>query len=166
MPTALVYQWFSQCKFLCLKPKQYLQFCVLQLAAVPTLCPGITCKWKLCRTTVGVYSHVCVCVCVHVCVGVCVCVHVCVRVCVCVCAYVCVCACVRLCVCVCVCVQANTHYAVHWFVSCVSLKVLYRSMRKLYDGSTSRIDYSSFYTTCNLPDTFQSWFLVTQLHVW
>ena len=26
--------------------------------------------------------------------------------------------------------------------------------------------HPNFFRVCDLPDTFQSWFLVTQLHVW
>ena len=50
--------------------------------------------------------HVCVCVCVRVCVYSCVCVFVCacIRVCVCVCVCVFVCVCIRVCVCARVCV--------------------------------------------------------------
>ena len=52
-------------------------------------------------------QHLCVCVCVHVCVSIRACVCACVCVCVffCVCACLCVCACVYVCVCECLCIS-------------------------------------------------------------
>ena len=50
-------------------------------------------------------AHVCVCLCVHMCVCVCVCAHVCV----------CVCVCVHVCVCVCV-IVLETHVTDNDFV--------------------------------------------------
>ncbi|XP_018427664.1 PREDICTED: ubiquinol-cytochrome-c reductase complex assembly factor 1-like [Nanorana parkeri] len=37
---------------------------------------------------------------------------------------------------------------------------------RIYTCCVERIDYDEFFEKCNLPDTLNSWFLVTQLHVW
>ncbi|XP_040186033.1 ubiquinol-cytochrome-c reductase complex assembly factor 1 [Rana temporaria] len=37
---------------------------------------------------------------------------------------------------------------------------------RMYTCCVDRIDYEEFFEKCNLPDTLNSWFLVTQLHVW
>lgn len=37
---------------------------------------------------------------------------------------------------------------------------------RMYTCCVERIDYEEFFEKCNLPDTLNSWFLVTQLHVW
>ncbi|KAM8945604.1 ubiquinol-cytochrome c reductase complex assembly factor 1 [Pelodytes ibericus] len=37
---------------------------------------------------------------------------------------------------------------------------------RMYTCCVERIDYDDFFEKCNLPDTLNSWFLVTQLHVW
>lgn len=37
---------------------------------------------------------------------------------------------------------------------------------RMYTCCVERIDYDEFFNKCNLPDTLNSWFLVTQLHVW
>ncbi|XP_069607868.1 ubiquinol-cytochrome c reductase complex assembly factor 1 isoform X1 [Ranitomeya imitator] len=37
---------------------------------------------------------------------------------------------------------------------------------RMYTCCVERIDYDEFFEKCNLPDTLNSWFLVTQLHVW
>ncbi|KAM3921208.1 ubiquinol-cytochrome c reductase complex assembly factor 1 [Leptodactylus fuscus] len=36
----------------------------------------------------------------------------------------------------------------------------------MYTCCVEKIDYDEFFEKCNLPDTLNSWFLVTQLHVW
>ncbi|KAG7199889.1 hypothetical protein KM043_014335 [Ampulex compressa] len=36
----------------------------------------------------------------------------------------------------------------------------------LYEDIPDRIDYTTFYKEYNMPDTFLSWFLITELHVW
>ncbi|XP_070533902.1 ubiquinol-cytochrome-c reductase complex assembly factor 1-like isoform X1 [Ptychodera flava] len=40
------------------------------------------------------------------------------------------------------------------------------SGKNLYVSCVEGIDIETFFRVCNLPDTFYSWFLVTQLHVW
>nr|XP_033770435.1 ubiquinol-cytochrome-c reductase complex assembly factor 1 isoform X1 [Geotrypetes seraphini] len=37
---------------------------------------------------------------------------------------------------------------------------------RMYTCCVERIDYDEFFDRCCLPDTLNSWFLVTQLHVW
>ncbi|KAM7401529.1 hypothetical protein PAMP_016837 [Pampus punctatissimus] len=37
---------------------------------------------------------------------------------------------------------------------------------RMYTCCAERIDYDEFFEKCSLPDTLNSWFLVTQLHVW
>ncbi|KAG8446825.1 hypothetical protein GDO86_014325 [Hymenochirus boettgeri] len=37
---------------------------------------------------------------------------------------------------------------------------------RMYTCCVERIDYDEFFEKCSLPDTLNSWFLVTQLHVW
>ncbi|CAH2301896.1 Hypothetical predicted protein [Pelobates cultripes] len=37
---------------------------------------------------------------------------------------------------------------------------------RMYTCCVDRIDYDEFFEKCSLPDTLNSWFLVTQLHVW
>ncbi|KAG8566061.1 hypothetical protein GDO81_013081 [Engystomops pustulosus] len=37
---------------------------------------------------------------------------------------------------------------------------------RMYTCCVERIDYDEFFDKCSLPDTLNSWFLVTQLHVW
>ncbi|XP_077862921.1 ubiquinol-cytochrome-c reductase complex assembly factor 1-like [Saccoglossus kowalevskii] len=37
---------------------------------------------------------------------------------------------------------------------------------RIYTSCVSNIDIQTFIKVCNLPDTFFSWFLITQLHVW
>lgn len=37
---------------------------------------------------------------------------------------------------------------------------------RMYTCCVERIEYDEFFEKCNLPDTLNSWFLVTQLHVW
>ncbi|KAF6212731.1 hypothetical protein GE061_010439 [Apolygus lucorum] len=37
---------------------------------------------------------------------------------------------------------------------------------KLYESIADQIDYAAFMTKLELPDTFSSWFMVTELHVW
>ena len=36
----------------------------------------------------------------------------------------------------------------------------------MYEDFADRINYSQFFELCKLPDTFQSWYLVTELHMW
>ncbi|EDV22409.1 Ubiquinol-cytochrome-c reductase complex assembly factor 1 [Trichoplax sp. H2] len=45
-------------------------------------------------------------------------------------------------------------------------RILQRSALNLYHSCVDNINYSDFYKVCQLPDTFQSWFLINQLHVW
>eukprot|EP00051_Salpingoeca_urceolata_P014084 m.178274 g.178274 ORF g.178274 m.178274 type:complete len:317 (+) comp17979_c2_seq3:1525-2475(+) len=57
--------------------------------------------------------------------------------------------------------------ALGWMGGFYSRKnVLTRSARKLYLACADPQSERDLMTTCRLPDTFQSWFLVTQLHVW
>ncbi|XP_068120010.1 ubiquinol-cytochrome c reductase complex assembly factor 1 [Hyperolius riggenbachi] len=37
---------------------------------------------------------------------------------------------------------------------------------RMYTCCVEKIDYDAFFEKCSLPDTLNSWFLVTQLHVW
>uniref|UniRef100_A0A3Q3B907 Ubiquinol-cytochrome c reductase complex assembly factor 1 n=1 Tax=Kryptolebias marmoratus TaxID=37003 RepID=A0A3Q3B907_KRYMA len=37
---------------------------------------------------------------------------------------------------------------------------------RMYTCCVERINYEEFFEKCSLPDTLNSWFLVTQLHVW
>ncbi|XP_043946024.1 ubiquinol-cytochrome-c reductase complex assembly factor 1 isoform X3 [Protopterus annectens] len=37
---------------------------------------------------------------------------------------------------------------------------------RMYTCCVERINYDEFFEKCQLPDTLNSWFLVTQLHVW
>jgi len=37
---------------------------------------------------------------------------------------------------------------------------------KLYESITKQIDYDEYFRTLNMPDTFFSWFLVTEVYVW
>ncbi|XP_029467473.1 ubiquinol-cytochrome-c reductase complex assembly factor 1 isoform X2 [Rhinatrema bivittatum] len=37
---------------------------------------------------------------------------------------------------------------------------------RMYTCCVERIDFDDFFERCSLPDTLNSWFLVTQLHVW
>ncbi|XP_037535652.1 ubiquinol-cytochrome-c reductase complex assembly factor 1 [Nematolebias whitei] len=37
---------------------------------------------------------------------------------------------------------------------------------RMYTCCVERINYDDFFERCSLPDTLNSWFLVTQLHVW
>ncbi|XP_058066640.1 ubiquinol-cytochrome-c reductase complex assembly factor 1 [Anopheles bellator] len=36
----------------------------------------------------------------------------------------------------------------------------------LYESVADSIDYSEFFTRFDMPDTFNTWFLITELHVW
>lgn len=36
----------------------------------------------------------------------------------------------------------------------------------LYESVADRIDYMYFFETFKLPNTFNTWFLITELHVW
>ncbi len=40
------------------------------------------------------------------------------------------------------------------------------SAQRTYHTCTEEVAKSGLMTKCSLPDTFQSWFLVTQLHLW
>lgn len=37
---------------------------------------------------------------------------------------------------------------------------------KLYESITGQINFDAYFEGLNMPDTFYSWFLVTELHVW
>uniref|UniRef100_A0A0A9Z740 Ubiquinol-cytochrome c reductase complex chaperone CBP3 n=1 Tax=Lygus hesperus TaxID=30085 RepID=A0A0A9Z740_LYGHE len=37
---------------------------------------------------------------------------------------------------------------------------------KLYESIADQIDYAAFMTKLEMPDTFNSWFMLTELHVW
>lgn len=37
---------------------------------------------------------------------------------------------------------------------------------RMYTSCVERINYDEFFEKCSLPDTLNSWFVVTQLHVW
>ena len=37
---------------------------------------------------------------------------------------------------------------------------------KLYESVTNQVDYNEYFQALNMPDTFYSWFLVTEVHVW
>ena len=41
-----------------------------------------------------------------------------------------------------------------------------RSVKQLYESCVDNIDYENFFSMCSLPNTLQSWFLVTHLHLW
>ena len=43
---------------------------------------------------------------------------------------------------------------------------LIRSAVATYESCVHDPSYETFYETCRMPDTFQSWFLVCHLHVW
>ncbi|XP_077558495.1 ubiquinol-cytochrome c reductase complex assembly factor 1 isoform X1 [Haemaphysalis longicornis] len=36
----------------------------------------------------------------------------------------------------------------------------------VYESCVDKVDFRAFFTYLNLPDTFLSWFLITELHVW
>lgn len=36
----------------------------------------------------------------------------------------------------------------------------------MYESVADKIDYEYFFKVCKMPDTFNSWFLITELHVW
>lgn len=38
--------------------------------------------------------------------------------------------------------------------------------KNLYEECADKISYEEFFIACNMPDTFQSWFYIMQLHVW
>jgi len=40
------------------------------------------------------------------------------------------------------------------------------AVKNLYECCAHDIDYIDFFKTCAMPDTFQSWFYVLELHVW
>lgn len=40
------------------------------------------------------------------------------------------------------------------------------SGKNIYQCCADQVDYNFFFKVCNMPDTFQSWFLVLHLHVW
>ena len=44
--------------------------------------------------------------------------------------------------------------------------VLTRSAKTMYESCADGLDYEKFYEAAGMPDTFQSWFLINQLHVW
>ena len=44
--------------------------------------------------------------------------------------------------------------------------VLTRSAKTMYECCAEGLDYEKFYEAAGMPDTFQSWFLINQLHVW
>lgn len=44
--------------------------------------------------------------------------------------------------------------------------ILLRSAKNLYECCVEGVTYEHFYEACHMPDTFQSWFLVNQMHVW
>lgn len=44
--------------------------------------------------------------------------------------------------------------------------VLTRSAKVMYECCVEGLDYGKFYEAAGMPDTFQSWFLINQLHVW
>ncbi|XP_028404687.1 ubiquinol-cytochrome-c reductase complex assembly factor 1-like [Dendronephthya gigantea] len=44
--------------------------------------------------------------------------------------------------------------------------VLTRSAKVMYECCVEGLDYEKFYEAAGMPDTFQSWFLINQLHVW
>lgn len=44
--------------------------------------------------------------------------------------------------------------------------VLTRSAKAMYECCVEGLDYENFFDAAGMPDTFQSWFLVNQLHVW
>lgn len=44
--------------------------------------------------------------------------------------------------------------------------MLIRSARQTYNTCTQETQRSGLLQHCQLPDTFQSWFLITQLHLW
>lgn len=47
-------------------------------------------------------------------------------------------------------------------------KYMSRSLasKNLYEATADRVQYEDFFLACDMPDTFQSWFYVMQLHVW
>ncbi|XP_065063076.1 ubiquinol-cytochrome-c reductase complex assembly factor 1-like [Rhopilema esculentum] len=44
--------------------------------------------------------------------------------------------------------------------------ILHCRARQIYGCCTDGVDYKEFFKVCNMPDTFQSWFLVIHLHIW
>ncbi|XP_001626102.3 ubiquinol-cytochrome-c reductase complex assembly factor 1 [Nematostella vectensis] len=44
--------------------------------------------------------------------------------------------------------------------------VLTRSAMAMYKCCVEGINYEDFFRACGMPDTFQSWFLINQLHIW
>ena len=54
-----------------------------------------------------------------------------------------------------------------WMTGFYSRKqVIHRSAMSVYSQCIEQAKIQEFYSVCGLPDTFQSWFLVTQLHLW
>jgi len=51
------------------------------------------------------------------------------------------------------------------FVGLEKRKLEIRSM-KVYQETMESIQYSEFFDTFHMPNTFNSWFLITELHVW
>ncbi|XP_031556466.1 ubiquinol-cytochrome-c reductase complex assembly factor 1-like [Actinia tenebrosa] len=44
--------------------------------------------------------------------------------------------------------------------------VLWRSAMTMYRSCIEEVNYDDFYEACSMPDTFQSWFMINQLHIW
>eukprot|EP00111_Clytia_hemisphaerica_P024825 TCONS_00073200-protein len=38
--------------------------------------------------------------------------------------------------------------------------------KHLYEACADQVNYEEFFVACEMPDTFQSWFYIMQLHVW
>lgn len=44
--------------------------------------------------------------------------------------------------------------------------ILTRSAKVMYECCVEDVEFEKFYDAAGMPDTFQSWFLINQLHVW
>lgn len=51
-------------------------------------------------------------------------------------------------------------------IGMMSKSVARSSGFKLYESVTNQVDYNEYFQALNMPDTFYSWFLVTEVHVW
>lgn len=54
--------------------------------------------------------------------------------------------------------------AVKW--TCVTQSEIREGSICVYESCVDKVDFRTFFTYLNIPDTFLSWFLVTELHVW
>lgn len=63
--------------------------------------------------------------------------------------------------------ESKLLHFIGWLSGYYSRKsVLTRSAHSIYAQCVDEVDYESFFKVCAMPDTFQSWFIVAQLHIW